>query len=88
MTNSMQSFLFSLSNGPGGEKKQEWVLSQKGKTDTVKQEVRGPENNTSLQERPKDFSKLIPYLTSPERVSTVWKEKVEGNHPHKLFGHS
>ncbi len=55
---SMQSFLFSLSDVPGGGKKQEWVLSQKGKTDTAE----GLNKDVSLREKPKDFSKLIPYI--------------------------
>jgi len=55
---SMQSFLFSLSDVPGGGKKQAWVLSQKGKTDTAE----GLNKDVSLREKPKDFSKLIPSI--------------------------
>ena len=66
---SMRSFLFSLSNDPGGWKKQDWVLSQKGKTDTARQVARDPENDTSLQETPKNFSKLIPYIEKEQSGS-------------------
>ncbi|MDC3237357.1 SpoIIE family protein phosphatase [bacterium] len=59
---SMQSFLFSLSDVPGSGKKQEWVLSQKGKTDRIKDSAGGQKKNTYLQESPEDFSKLIPYI--------------------------
>ena len=62
---NMQSFLFSLSDVPGGGKKQEWVLSQKGKTDTA-----GDLNkDDSLPEEPKDFSKLIPYIEEKQSGS-------------------
>ena len=62
---NMQSFLFSLSDVPGGGKKQEWVLSQKGKTDTA-----GDLNkDVSLPEIPKDFSRLIPYIEKKQSGS-------------------
>ena len=66
---SMQPFLFSLSNGPGGGKKQEWVLSQKGKKDTVQQTTVDRKNDPDLQEKPKDFSNLIPYLEKKQSGS-------------------
>ena len=59
---SMQSFLFSLSDVPGSGKKQQWVLSQKGKIDTTKQPAGGIKKDAYFQEKPKDFSKLIPYI--------------------------
>jgi sigma-B regulation protein RsbU (phosphoserine phosphatase) len=59
---SMQSFLFSLSDDDNNGKKQQWVLSQKGKTDTPKHGAGDHENGTYLQDRPKDFSQLIPYI--------------------------
>ncbi len=68
---SIQSFLFSLSDVPGGGKKQEWVLSQKGKRDTFKQRARDPKNDTYLQETPKGFSKLIPFIEKEPSGSVV-----------------
>jgi len=68
---SIQPFLFSLSDVPGGGKKQEWVLSQKGKADTPKQGARDPENDTFLQETPEDFSKLIPFIEKGPSGSVV-----------------
>ena len=65
----MQPFLFSLSNVPGGGKKQEWVLSQKGKKDTVQQTTGDRKNDPDLQEKPKDFSNLIPYLEKKQSGS-------------------
>ena len=66
---SVQSFLFSLSDVPGGGKKQEWILSQKGKTDTVKHPAGGPKKDAYLQENPKDFSKLIPFIEEEQSSS-------------------
>ena len=66
---SMQSFLFSLSDVPGSGKKQEWVLSQKGETDTAKHPAGDLKKDAYLQERPKDFSKLIPYIEKTQSGS-------------------
>ncbi|MBW2513325.1 MAG: SpoIIE family protein phosphatase [Deltaproteobacteria bacterium] len=59
---SVQSFLFSLSDDEKNGKKQQWVLSQKGKTDTPEQKAGDREKDTYLQTRPKNFSQLIPYI--------------------------
>jgi phosphoserine phosphatase RsbU/P len=59
---SMQSFLFSISHVPGGGRKQEWVLSQKEKPDTANPSAADYIKDTDIQENPKDFSKLIPYI--------------------------
>ena len=59
---SIQSFLFSLSDEPGSGKKQQWVLSQKEKTDTGKPPTEDQKSGTYLHENAKDFSKLIPYI--------------------------